>query len=101
MVGGDFNEILYSFEKGGGVVREGERMERFRETLEQCQCEDLGFTGSWLTWERGNFENNNIRERFDCFVANMDWWMLFPNYRIFKHLGHFFFGSLPIIVGYR
>ncbi|KAA3481221.1 reverse transcriptase [Gossypium australe] len=43
LVSGDFNEILYSFEKSGGQLREERRMVTFREVLEDCQLMDLGF----------------------------------------------------------
>ncbi|KAG8493308.1 hypothetical protein CXB51_010696 [Gossypium anomalum] len=41
----DFNEIMYSFEKSGGILREERKMEAFRETLEECQLEDIGYLG--------------------------------------------------------
>ncbi|KAA3479286.1 Exo_endo_phos domain-containing protein [Gossypium australe] len=65
MVSGDFNEILYSFEKSRGQLREERRMVAFREVLEDCQLIDLGFQGTWFTWERGNLPETNIRERLD------------------------------------
>ncbi|KAK5840246.1 hypothetical protein PVK06_009135 [Gossypium arboreum] len=65
LVSGDFNEILYSFEKNGGVQRDQRRMEAFREVLEECQLMDIGYSEVWFTWERGNFPETNIRERLD------------------------------------
>ncbi|KAA3466915.1 Exo_endo_phos domain-containing protein [Gossypium australe] len=38
---GDFNEIMFSFEKIG--------MARFKEMLEICDLNDLGFSGRWYT----------------------------------------------------
>ncbi|KAA3465353.1 reverse transcriptase [Gossypium australe] len=61
----DFNEILYSSEKSGGIAREERKMESFREVLEECRLEDIGYSGVWFTWERGNFAETNIRERLD------------------------------------
>ncbi|MBA0754491.1 hypothetical protein Gogos_021309, partial [Gossypium gossypioides] len=52
LVSGDFNEIMYSYEKCGGVPREESRMEAFREVLEEYLLEDLGYSGVWFTWER-------------------------------------------------
>ncbi|KAA3476465.1 putative Transposon TX1 [Gossypium australe] len=40
-------------------------MEAFRETLVDCQLVDIGFSGVWFTWERGNLPETNIRERLD------------------------------------
>ena len=47
---GDFNEILYSYEKEGGAPRSQGCMDRFRGVLEVCELQDLGFTGDVFTW---------------------------------------------------
>ncbi|KAA3453752.1 reverse transcriptase [Gossypium australe] len=78
LVAGDFNEILYSFEKSGGVPREQKRMEAFRDILEECKLSDIGYLGVWYTWERGNLPETNIKERLDRGVANEEWLLLFP-----------------------
>ncbi|KAA3460602.1 reverse transcriptase [Gossypium australe] len=62
---GDFNE--------GGVPRDERRMEVFREVLADCGLMDMGFSGRWFKWERGNLPETNIRERLDREVANEDW----------------------------
>ncbi|KAA3462318.1 reverse transcriptase [Gossypium australe] len=48
---GDFNDILYFFEKSGGVLREQKRMEAFRDTLEECKLLDIGYWRVRYTWE--------------------------------------------------
>ncbi|KAA3476871.1 reverse transcriptase [Gossypium australe] len=78
LVAGDFNEILFGFEKNGGGQRDQRGMDAFRDTLEDCQLMDIGYSGSWYTWERGNLPETNIRERLDRGVANNKWMMLFP-----------------------
>ncbi|KAA3490114.1 reverse transcriptase [Gossypium australe] len=78
LVAGDFNEIMYSFEKSGGLPRDQRRMEVFRDILEECQLMDIGYSGVWYTWERGNLPETNIRERLDRGVANGKWINLFP-----------------------
>ncbi|KAA3489221.1 reverse transcriptase [Gossypium australe] len=65
LVKGDFNEILYSFEKDGGVPRDERKLEVFRETLEDCKLEDIGHSRVCFTWKRGNFVENNAKERLD------------------------------------
>ncbi|KAA3482719.1 reverse transcriptase [Gossypium australe] len=62
---------MYSFEKSGGVQRDQKRMEAFRDTLEECQLMDIGYSG-------GNLSETNIRERLDRGVANEKWITLFP-----------------------
>lgn len=44
---GDFNEILLSCEKEGGVPRPQACMDKFREVLEDCGLHDLGFEGMY------------------------------------------------------
>ncbi|KAA3453657.1 reverse transcriptase [Gossypium australe] len=97
LITGDFNEILFSFEKKGGRTREERQMAAFRETLEHCELYDLGFSGQWCTWERGRLVDNNIRERLDRGVANTEWWKLFPGYKV-SHLQHSFSNHCPIVV---
>ncbi|KAG8481500.1 hypothetical protein CXB51_026349 [Gossypium anomalum] len=41
MVIGDFKEIMFSFKKRGGRLRSDKNMTRFRETLEECDLNDL------------------------------------------------------------
>lgn len=87
LVSGDFNEIMYSFEKRGGQSREEKRMEAFRKVLEECQLVDVGYTGVWFTWKKGNLQETNIKERLDRGVANEKWMHLFPKRNI-HHLTH-------------
>ncbi|KAA3454812.1 reverse transcriptase [Gossypium australe] len=54
LVEGDFNEILYSFEKSGRTQRDMRRMDAFREALDDYQLMDIGYSGVWFTWERGS-----------------------------------------------
>ncbi|KAA3457985.1 reverse transcriptase [Gossypium australe] len=97
LVVGDFNEILYSFEKSGGVPREQKRMEAFRDTLEECQLMDIGYSGVWFTWERGNLPETNIRERLDRWVANEAWLLLFPMRNI-QYLPHSTSDHCPLLL---
>ncbi|KAA3451689.1 reverse transcriptase [Gossypium australe] len=72
-------------------------MATFREVLEDCEMIDLGFSGQWYTWERGRLVSNNIRERLDRGVANLEWWDPFPGY-VVSHLQHSFSNHCPIVV---
>jgi hypothetical protein len=47
---GDFNEIMFQFEKEGGCPRMQILMDRFRETFDFCDLQDLGFEGDMFTW---------------------------------------------------
>jgi hypothetical protein len=80
---GDFNEILYSFEKQGGVVKPQSHMDNFRDTLEFCNLQDLGFEGDMFTWRnnKGHAEDY-IRERLDRAVASPAWRLHFTDFKV-------------------
>jgi hypothetical protein len=80
---GDFNEILFQHEKQGGAARPQQCMDMFREALEDCGLEDLGYTCDLFTWR--NYHHNvdcYIRERLDRAVANTEWRNLFLGYEV-------------------
>ncbi|KAA3469953.1 reverse transcriptase [Gossypium australe] len=91
MVSGDFNEIM------GGQPREERKMAAFREVLDECQLLDMGFQGTWFTWERGNLSETNIRERLDRGVANENWMHLFPKVTV-CHLTHSISDHCPFFI---
>jgi hypothetical protein len=74
LVLGDFNEILYNYEKEGGRARSQGAMQAFHDALSDCHLEDMGYIGDLFTWRR-----ENVRERLDRGVVNEDWNSLFPN----------------------
>lgn len=78
LVCGDFNGIFYASEKIRGVPREEGRMEMFSDALRSCDLVDVGYSGSWFTWERGNSMHTNIQERLNKGFANDLWVGLFP-----------------------
>ena len=59
---GDFNEILASDEKNGGVCRPMAPMLKFRHTLLHCGLVDLGFNGYRFTWRNGRDEEAFVEE---------------------------------------
>nr|XP_051219355.1 uncharacterized protein LOC127336565 [Lolium perenne] len=83
LCGGDFNEILHPWEKEGGVPRPQACMDRFKETLELCELDDLRFVGDAFTWRNNNHDANKyIRERLDRAVATQSWRDRFPGYKV-------------------
>ncbi|KAI5008136.1 hypothetical protein ZWY2020_009184 [Hordeum vulgare] len=80
---GDFNEILYNHEKQGGVPRPQRCLDAFRDALNFCNLNDLGFEGDVFTWRNNNFRvDGYIREHLDRVVANPSWRSRFPGYKI-------------------
>lgn len=83
LLAGDFNEILFAHEKEGGRQRSQWCMDDFREALQACRVEDLGFEGDRFTWRNNNHRvEGYIRERLDRAVANIEWQEMFPNVKI-------------------
>ena len=70
---GDFNAILHSTEKLSKRPPQMNQMEAFREALEGCQLEDLGFKGYPFTWNNKRLGEANTKLRLDRVVATMEW----------------------------
>lgn len=60
-------------------------MEAFRNVLEDCHLMDLGYSGNWFTFEKGNLPETNIQECLDRGVANENQMSMFPEASI-QHL---------------
>ncbi|WOH11566.1 hypothetical protein DCAR_0831055 [Daucus carota subsp. sativus] len=76
---GDFNDMLFEFEKKGGRPQPRRLLEGFNQTVIDCNLEDLGFNGYEFTWERCRGTTMWIQERLDRVMANQGWRQLFPN----------------------
>ena len=62
---GDFNEVLHASEQLGGHERQEWKMEVFRDTIEYCRFEDLGYFGPPYTWDNRQQGDSNIKVRLD------------------------------------
>ncbi|GMN57788.1 hypothetical protein TIFTF001_026881 [Ficus carica] len=72
MGAGDFNEI-----------RVHSSMAHFRETVEDCDLQDLGFRGAVRTWNNGQGVPDNIQERLDRVLVNEEWRILYAFGRVY------------------
>ena len=80
---GDFNEILYSFEKQGGTTKPQSHMDNFRDTLDYCNLQDLGFEGDMFTWQNNNCRTEGyFHERLDRAVATPAWHLHFTDFKV-------------------
>lgn len=70
---GDFNEILYHYEKEGGRVRTQRQLQQFHDAIDDCALVGMDFTGDMFTWQRGK-----IQEQLDRGVVNAQWRDMFP-----------------------
>jgi exonuclease III len=79
---GDFNEILVDAEKQEGARPSWAQMEAFRNTLEFCQLNDMGFIGSRFTWSNKQSDICFMKERLDRVVANIGFASKFPQFSV-------------------
>ncbi|KAG8503914.1 hypothetical protein CXB51_001863 [Gossypium anomalum] len=70
---GDFNAILSSFEKSGGMSK-SRRCPFFGDFVDKVELHDLGYRGPPFTWHRGM-----LFERLDRALGNNAWVQNFPN----------------------
>lgn len=75
---GDFNEIVESSEKEGGLLRPDWQMRQFRDALADAGLSTLPSTGARFTWKGRRHGVGWIKERLDRFVANGEWLAMFP-----------------------
>ena len=83
LVFGDFNEITHLEEKCGWAERNADQMMAFRNALNACNLQDLGFIGSNYTWCNGRFGSQRTLIRLDRMVANTEWRSLFQGARVY------------------
>ena len=94
---GDFNEILSSDEKSGGVPKQLGPMQEFQNTLLHCDLDDLGYHGYRYTWRNGRFGTGFVGERLDRACAKLRWRHLFPTAKV-RHQTTSYFDHDPIII---
>ena len=75
---GDFNEIMCDDEKWGGYLRSVRQMEDFRSVTQDCNFQELLFSGSKFIWSMAKGEEM-ILERLDRGFANARWLSMYPN----------------------
>ena len=76
---GDFNEIVSNAENSGGMDRPKWQIRDFREVVDECYLQDLGFKGCHFTWWNGCADTHEIRVRLDRIWTSPSWVSLFPN----------------------
>ena len=94
---GNFNEILASDKKNGGVRRPMAPILEFRHTLLHCNLVDLGFNGYRFTWRNGRDEEVLVEERLDRAVTTTEWKEMFPRAKV-SYLFASYFDYDPILI---
>ncbi|PWA52954.1 hypothetical protein CTI12_AA279160 [Artemisia annua] len=70
---GDFNEVLYTYEKIGRRGNNISEMTSFLDACNFCNLEDMSACGVKYTWSNGRRGEANVKKIFDRFLANPDW----------------------------
>ena len=70
---GDFNEILSTNEKSGGLLRPQSQMEKFRNVVNFYGFKDLGYVGPNFTWCNMQEGANRMYLRLDRAFATSEW----------------------------
>src|SRR5665811_421922 len=82
---GDFNETLHADEHFSIHARPENQMCVFREVVEFCSFEDLGWRGVPFTWDNKQQGDSNIKARLDRAFANASFLSLFE-FSSVKHI---------------
>ena len=77
LVMGNFNAFLHASEKKNRRPPQTSQVEAFREAMESCQLQDLGFRGYPFTWNNKRHGEANMRIRLDRGMANKEWLVKF------------------------
>ena len=80
---GDFNEILSVTEKSGGPQRTQRQIDGFREAVNLCGFQDLGFSGPQYIWCNMRDNCDRVYLRLDRAFANSDWSNKFSNCKVY------------------
>ncbi|KAH7848399.1 hypothetical protein Vadar_002299 [Vaccinium darrowii] len=67
------NDLLAADEKCGGLSRPASSFWGFRDFIEKCGLNDLGFMGHPFTWRNNRAGEGFIQERLDRVLASHSW----------------------------
>ncbi|XP_028761010.1 uncharacterized protein LOC114719664 [Neltuma alba] len=70
---GDFNDLMFDFEKEGGNTRGLNSLAEFQHFMIQCNMVDLGSKGMEFTWSNKRVNEAHVKERLDRAVCNTAW----------------------------
>ena len=70
---GDFNSVLSSVEKKGGLFPRGLYIVEFKDCMSECMLSDVGFIGSLFTWCNNQHGDDKILSRLDRCLINDQW----------------------------
>ena len=93
----DFNAFLNASEKQNKTPPQTSQIDAFRDALEYCQLEDLGFRCYPFTWSNKRLGSANTKVRLDHAIANKEWIDKYQMSNV-THLSSPALDHLPIIL---
>lgn len=94
---GDLNEITSPNEKFGAASRPYKQIVNFRETLDHCDLNDLGYAGDSFTWANNREGSHFTKERHDRALGNSTWIAKFEEHSV-QHLSASSSDPRPILI---
>jgi hypothetical protein len=85
LCGCDYNEILDNSEYFGTHERAEWQMNGFREAVDSCDLQDLGYVGIPYTWDNKQHGEANVKVRLDRVLTSPSWLSRFPE-SIVRHV---------------
>ncbi|GAV69667.1 Exo_endo_phos domain-containing protein, partial [Cephalotus follicularis] len=79
---GDFNEIMFHWEKEGGTNRANRQLMVFKSVIDDCHLCDMGYSSPTFTWNNGWAGADATRIRLDRCLCNEVFWSAFPSMKI-------------------
>ena len=67
---GDFNKILYQYEKKGKQMRSTRQLQKFRKAIEFMGLHDLGCKGPFFTCFNGRKDRKGVWKKLDRAFVN-------------------------------
>ncbi|KAK2657710.1 hypothetical protein Ddye_010762 [Dipteronia dyeriana] len=81
----DTNQSIHSWKllrRLAGVLKDWNLRSGFRETVDDCAFEYLGYVGPYFAWCNKREGEALIHERLDRCVGSLEWKLLFPNFKV-------------------
>ncbi|CAN1132549.1 Transposon TX1 uncharacterized 149 kDa protein [Linum perenne] len=80
---GDFNTLMSNEEKEGGLDLSYEALEPFNDFIFNNGLMDMGFKGQKFTWTNCRQDEDEIKERLDRALCNVEWRRMYENAILF------------------
>jgi len=80
---GDFNEILYYWEKRGRRMADKSRMQAFQNCINDCSLMEIDCKGCAFTWSNNREGDHLVQEKLDRVFCSMDWRVMLPEAEAF------------------